>query len=75
MENQDYTLAQVFKVGHRVELHPGTDMWARGARFGYVTSIQKRPDDERGDVYVVRLDNAPARKRYRYFADRLRFAK
>lgn len=28
-----------FSVGDRVELHPSTDLWMRGARFGTVTRI------------------------------------
>ena len=31
-----------FKVGDRVELHPGTDLWMRGNRFGMVEVIGKR---------------------------------
>ena len=42
------TLAD-FKIGDRVELHPGLDLWMRGARFGEVVAI--------GRKYVsVRLD-------------------
>ena len=28
-------------VGDRVELHPATDLWMRGARYGTVTKIGK----------------------------------
>lgn len=28
-----------FAVGQRVELHPATDLWMRGARFGTVEKI------------------------------------
>ena len=31
-----------FKVGDRVELHPETDLWKRGNRFGVVEVIGKR---------------------------------
>jgi hypothetical protein len=31
-----------FKVGDRVELHPETDLWMRGNRFGMVEVIGKR---------------------------------
>jgi hypothetical protein len=42
-----------FKVGDRVEIHPATDLWMRGARFGTVTKI--------GRKYVhVKLDNTGA---------------
>lgn len=30
-----------FKPSDRVQLHPATDMWMRGARFGTVQSIGK----------------------------------
>lgn len=29
----------MFKPGDRVELHPGLDLWMRGARYGDVVSI------------------------------------
>lgn len=28
-----------FKVGDRVEMHPATDLWMRGARFGNVVKV------------------------------------
>jgi hypothetical protein len=31
-----------FGVGDRVELHPGLDLWMRGARFGTVTRVRTR---------------------------------
>jgi hypothetical protein len=43
-----------FAVGDRVELHPGTDLWARGARYGTIIKILPR-------VVKVRLDVDPAR--------------
>jgi hypothetical protein len=30
-----------FAEGDRVELHPGLDLWMRGARFGTVTFIRE----------------------------------
>ena len=36
----DYTTAD-FKKGQRIELHPATDLWMRGARFGTVTHVGK----------------------------------
>lgn len=44
-----------YKVGDRVELHPGCDLWARGARFGVVvgTSLTDR------DRVKVTLDKRP----------------
>ncbi len=31
-----------FKVGQRVQAHPGTDTWMRGDRFGTVVKIGSR---------------------------------
>ena len=28
-----------FEVGDRVEIHPGCDLWMRGARFGTVVGV------------------------------------
>ena len=39
-------------VGDRVELHPGTDLWMQGARYGTVVSIVPTPRDK----VRVRLD-------------------
>jgi hypothetical protein len=33
-----YTLDE-FRPGDRVELHPATDLWIRGARYGTVVKI------------------------------------
>lgn len=41
-----------YGVGERVELHPGTDLWMRGARYGTVTKIAQTKS---GDV-MVRVD-------------------
>ena len=46
-----------FTVGDRVELHPGTDLWMRGARFGVVVGISLTPNDR----VRVRLDKMPGR--------------
>ena len=40
----------VYGPGTRVELHPGTDLWMRGARFGNVTEVTA------DRVVVVRVD-------------------
>lgn len=47
-----------FTVGDRVELHPGTDLWMRGARFGTVIGISLTPKDR----VRVELDKLPGRK-------------
>jgi len=36
-----HTDPKEFKVGDRVQLHPGTDQWMRGDRYGVVKSIGK----------------------------------
>lgn len=43
-----YTLKD-FRVGDRVELHPATDLWMRGARFGTVDGVGRK-------FLTVRLD-------------------
>lgn len=46
-----------YTVGNRVELHPGTDLWMRGARFGTVTRLSLTSADR---VHVT-LDKIPGR--------------
>jgi hypothetical protein len=46
-----------YTVGSRVELHPGTDLWMQGARFGVVTGMSLTPRDR----VKVRLDKVPGR--------------
>ena len=46
-----------YAVGDRVELHPGTDLWMRGARYGVVVGTRTT---ERDRVHV-RLDAMPKR--------------
>jgi hypothetical protein len=38
-----------FRVGDRVELHPATDLWMRGARFGNIEGVGR-------SFITVRLD-------------------
>ena len=40
-------------VGKRVELHPGTDLWMRGARYGTVLNVTSK------GLYRVKLDKWP----------------
>lgn len=47
----------VYTIGDRVELHPGTDLWMRGARFGEVVGASLTPKDR----VHVRLDKLPKR--------------
>lgn len=44
-------------VGDRVELHPGTDLWMRGAQFGTVIGCVPTPEDR----VRVTLDKLPGR--------------
>ena len=46
-----------YHVGDRVEIHPGTDLWMRGARYGLVIG---RSLTER-DRVRVELDRIPGR--------------
>lgn len=41
-----------YTVGDRVEIHPGTDLWMRGVRFGEVVGISLTPADR----VKVRMD-------------------
>lgn len=34
-----------YTIGDRVEVHPGTDLWMRGARFGVVVGVSLTPRD------------------------------
>ena len=47
-----------YNVGDRVELHPGTDLWMRGARYGTVIGSSLTPVDR----VRVELDAMPGRK-------------
>jgi len=47
-----------YNTGDRVELHPGTDLWMRGARYGTVIGSSITPNDR----VKVELDAFPGRK-------------
>ena len=49
--NTDEATLDDFKLNQRVELHPATDRWMMGDRYGVVTKV----DTEKG-VVRVRLD-------------------
>jgi hypothetical protein len=55
------------KVGDRVELHPGTDLWARGAKYGEVRRI-----DPTTHYATVAMDNATVRGMRRFHQSRLK---
>lgn len=42
MSGQTDLLLEQFTVGDRVELHPATDRWMRGDRFGTVSKLGRR---------------------------------
>lgn len=46
-----------FKIGQRVQLHPATDLWMRGSRWGTVVAIGRKFVRIRLDVpsIVVRI--------------------
>jgi hypothetical protein len=46
-----------YQAGDRVEIHPGTDLWMRGARYGTVQRFSLTPKDR---VHVL-MDKRPSR--------------
>ena len=34
-----------YTIGDRVEIHPGTDLWMRGVRYGTVVGLSITPND------------------------------
>ena len=48
-----------YSVGDRVELHPATDLWMRGARYATVVRISLTPNDR----VTVELDQPYLRGR------------
>ena len=46
-----------YGVGDRVEIHPGCDLWMRGARFGTVVGLSQTEKDR----VHVELDKIPGR--------------
>ena len=62
---EDATLKQAtgydgntYTIGDRVELHPATDLWMMGARFGEVVGTSLTPNDR----VRVKLDAFPNRE-------------
>lgn len=61
MEAQEHVIGydgKPYGIGDRVELHPGTDLWMRGARYGEVVGFSLTPNDR----VKVKLDKLPRRK-------------
>jgi len=46
-----------YGIGDRVEIHPGTDLWIRGARYGTVVGSSLTPLDR----VKVEMDKLPGR--------------
>lgn len=42
LRGRDTPATSDFTIGDRVQLHPATDLWARGARFGDVVSVGRK---------------------------------
>ena len=58
------------RIGMRCELHPATDRWMMGDRYGVIVAVSKRvrsfldPRDPRnGQVFTVLLDKSQKRIR------------
>jgi hypothetical protein len=54
-----------FRAGDRVELHPGCDLWMRGARFGTVTKVGRK-------FVTVKMDHWQIKRQIRFAAHLLR---
>ncbi len=59
------------RIGKRCELHPATDRWMMGDRYGVIVAVSKRvrsyidPKDPRnGQVFTVLLDKSSKRVRF-----------
>ena len=51
-------------IGDSVQIHPGLDVWMRGARYGVVHRIQ-------GDMYAIRMHHPAIRRLVWTTKDRL----
>ena len=57
------------RIGMRVELHPATDAWMRGDRYGDIVAISRPrhyidPNDPRnGETFTVHMDKSGKRLR------------
>lgn len=54
-----------YRIGMRAELHPATDAWMRGDRYGDIVSVSKRarsymdPQDPRnGHTFRIHMDRS-----------------
>ena len=61
--NMDYT--DGVDVGDRVEIHPGFDLWMRGAKYGIVRKVYDSPME--GCLCAeVRMDNTNVKRLQRF---------
>jgi len=54
-----------YRIGMRAELHPATDAWMRGDRYGDIVAVSKKsrsyldPSDSRnGHTFRIRMDRS-----------------
>ena len=47
-----------FHVGHRVELHPSTDAWMRGDRYGAIVSFARSTPGGLVDTARIKMDKS-----------------
>lgn len=62
----EYSKAQIFKPGDRVELHPSMDLWMRGAKYATVVRQNQY------GVVIARSDSKRVRNLIRKTADHFR---
>ena len=57
-------------VGVRCEIHPASDLWMRGARFGVIQRVVTRGNGVE-EICEIRMDHPQARRRLhrQYYAD------
>lgn len=61
------------KIGARVELHPGLDLWMRGARYGVIVgAVWSLEKPGAISVYKVKMDHRQVRKLQRVKPEDLR---
>lgn len=58
-----YTI-QDFKAGQRIQLHPGTDLWMQGARYGEIVKVGRKALHVRLDVTFGKIVRIAPRNVY-----------
>ena len=54
----------MFKIGDRVQLHPATDDWMRGDRYGDVVNVRRNLRTGALLAVTVKLDKSGKRRRF-----------